>query len=91
MSSYESIKIGLIPNRINGATQEIIVNVGKITSSPFFKLSALIAASRAAEPLVTEIAYFLLMSLANSSSNFLTNGPSDEIHPVSMHSLRYFL
>jgi len=30
------------------------------------------------------------MYSANASSNFFTYGPSDEIQPVSIHSLRYF-
>ena len=40
--------------------QEIIVNEGKITSSPFLRFKAWIAVSRAVVPLVVDIAYFFV-------------------------------
>jgi len=41
-------------------------------------------------PLLTAIPNFLPTCAENCSSNFLTNGPSEEIQAVSMHSARYF-
>ena len=60
-----------MPNRINGVTHEIMVNVGKITSSPSLRSSALIAASRAEDPLVTETAYFFLQVEQTRLQTFL--------------------
>ena len=50
---------------------------------PFFKFNAFIAISNAAVPLETAIPNLLLLKFENICSNFLTNGPSDEIHPVA--------
>ena len=83
----ESTKTGLAPLFIIAKAQEIIVNVGIITSSPGPIFKAATAISNAAVPFEQAIPYFLLIFLLNSNSNFSTNGPSDEIHPVSMHSL----
>ena len=68
----------------------MIVKVGIITSSPGPIPKASIAISKAAVPLDTATAYFLSTFSAKVFSNLLTKGPSEEIHPVSIHSLRYF-
>src|SRR5206468_1161141 len=86
----QSTSTGVAPARIIAAAQEMIVNVGMITSSPFPKSKAATEASRATEPLQTDTPYFRPTWDANSSSNLRTNGPSEDIHPVSMHSKRYF-
>ena len=50
--------------------------------------SAATAASIATEPLQTAMPCFRPMRAENSFSNRVMNGPSDEIQPVSMHSIR---
>ena len=52
--------MGFKPFLTKHKIEEIIVNVGTITSSPFFKFKDLIEISKAAVPLVTAIPYFLL-------------------------------
>src|ERR1700761_9556489 len=69
--------------------QEMIVNAGRITSSPGLMSSASIAASSAAVPLQTATPHLRLTRAEKARSNFSTNGPSEEIQPVSRHSLRY--
>ena len=56
-----STNIGFRPILTKHKIDEIIVNEGTITSSPFLKLSDLIAISKAAVPLETAIPYFLLL------------------------------
>ena len=68
----------------------MIVNEGKITSSSFFNSNALKAISNAALPLETAMLYFLLTNFESLFSNSLTNFPSEPIHPVSIHFLKYF-
>jgi hypothetical protein len=67
----------------------MIVKVGTIISSPLPISRAAIAISSAAEPLDTAIPCFRLTPLENLDSNLETYGPSEEIHPDSMHSFRY--
>ena len=50
--------------------EDIIVNVGIITSSPFFKFNDLSAISKAFVPLLTLTPNFLELYFANSLSNF---------------------
>ena len=57
-----------------------------MTSSPFFMPIALTANSRAAVPLQTAKACLRLHNSAIPDSSFSINGPSEEIHPVSIHS-----
>src|SRR5262245_29275081 len=72
------------------AAQEIMVKLGKIISSPAPILRAASATSMATLPLLTAMPCAQPISLENPASSFLTNGPSEEIQPVSMHSFRYF-
>ena len=67
-----------------------MVNDGIITSSPSFIPAATTAKSKAIEPLHTAIPCLRFTRVANFSSNCFTNGPSDEIQPVSIHSFKYF-
>ena len=87
----QSTTTGTAPARTMAAAQEIMVKLGKITSSPTPICKAATATSSAADPLLTAIPYWRPTFMANSSSNRLTNGPSEEIHPVSIHSIRYCL
>ena len=89
-SGSESTSTGIPPALITADAHEIIVNEGMITSSPFFIPTAITAASSAAVPLQTAIPYFLPTRFAKFSSSLFTNGPSEDIHPVSIHSERYF-
>ena len=86
----ESINTGICPFQTIEYKGEIIVNEGTIISSFFFKSSALIAISKAAEPLQTAVPYFFPIYLENSFSNESIKDPLLEIHPVSIHSLTYF-
>jgi hypothetical protein len=47
------------------------------------------AISKAIEPLQTATPCLRPATLAIPSSSLLTKGPSEEIHPVSIHSMRY--
>mgnify|MGYP000518105454 CR=1 FL=1 len=78
-----------IIERTIALAQEIMVKVGIITSSPSFISKAATAISRAHEPLVTATACCLPTNLAILVSKDLTNGPSDEIQPVSIHLFKY--
>jgi hypothetical protein len=53
----ESTTTGVAPARTMAAAQEMMVNVGRMTSSPGLIFRAAIAASRATEPLLTVIPY----------------------------------
>src|SRR5689334_5791102 len=86
-----STSTGTQPQRTTAAAQEMMVKVGMTTSSPGWSFKAATAASRATVPLQTAIPCRRPAAWAMRSSNRLTNGPSEEIQPVSMHSLRYFL
>ena len=77
-----STKIGLRLFLITQSAVEIIEKAGIITSLPFFKFSDFKAISRAAVPLLTEIAYFRLWKsfflfkeifIGHSSNNFWNN------------------
>ena len=85
-----SIKIGVAPELMTAETQEIIVKVGMMTSSPSLIPNAFTAISNAAVPLETATPYFLFTLREKLFSNFSTKGPSDEIHPVSNASRIYF-
>ena len=80
-SELQSINTGLACCLITANAFDIIVKFGIITSSSFFIPIAFIAISKAAVPFETAIEYFRSTYLENFSSNFLTFGPSDEIHP----------
>ena len=86
----QSTSTGVAPLSITGVTQEIIVNEGIMTSSPVERSRAFTAQCRAAVPLETAIPCFRPCLLANASSNCFTKGPSEEIHPFSIASKRYF-
>ena len=62
------------------------MNAGMITSSPGLRSIAAIVTSSAAVPLHTAIPCSTPAYDANIFSNFCTKGPSDETHPVSIHS-----
>ena len=65
LSNPESTRTGFNPNLITHNAVAIIEKVGIMTSSFFFKLSHFIAIYKAALPLETAIAYFLLMYFEN--------------------------
>src|SRR5262245_60879029 len=90
VSAAQSTRTGRAPARMIAAAQEIMVNVGRMTSSPGPMSSAATAASNATEPLATATPYLRPRRAANCSSKRRMNGPSEEIQPVSMHSSRYF-
>ena len=90
VSGSLSTSTGFAPARTICAMHETIVNAGMITSSPGPIPSASTAASSAAVPLHTAMPCLRPTRAAKRSSNCLTNGPSEEIQPVSMHSIRYF-
>ena len=78
------IKIGITGSLGSGkTTASKLIAKGR---GPIF--SADTAKSNAAVPLEQEIPYFLLTFLLKDSSNFSTKGPSDETHPVSIHSIK---
>ena len=77
----QSTKTGLAFCLITASAFDIIVKLGIITSSFFLIPRALMAISKAAVPLDTEIENFLLTNFEKFSSNFFTSGPSDDIHP----------
>src|SRR6266511_2812690 len=87
---WQSTTTGMAPNRVIAAAQEIIVKLGRITSSPAPILSAARATSMATLPLHTATPCAQPINCANPTSSLLTNGPSEEIQPVSMHSDKYF-
>ena len=76
--------MGLIPERITGNMHEIIVNAGKITSSPFFKLRDSKANCSAAVPLDTATPYFLFNLDENFFSNSIIKFPADDIEPMAV-------
>ena len=82
------MSMGFAPALITEEAQEIIVNVGIITSSPGPIFRADTAKSNAAVPLEQETPYFRLTFLLKDSSNFSTNGPSEETHPVSTNYIK---
>ena len=62
----QSTNTGLQPDLITLKAEEIIVNVGIITSEFFFIFKDFNAISRAEVPLETATPYFLLLNLAKS-------------------------
>ena len=82
VSRFTSTKIGLAELLIIAMALEIIVNDGIITSSSLFKSNDLIAISSAAVPLLTAQPNLRFKKFAILFSNFLTSGPSEDIHPV---------
>src|SRR5438270_7196815 len=88
VSPSQSTSTGVAPDRTIAAAQEIIVKLGRITSSPGPKPSAATATSSAAEPLQTATPCLRPSLAAKPSSSLRTNGPSDEIQPVLIHSAR---
>src|ERR1700730_4993668 len=89
VSGSLSTTTGAAPARRMAEGHEMIVNVGSMTSSPAPRPSAATAASRAAEPLQTATPCLRPTRAANSCSNPRTNGPSEDIQPLSIHSARY--
>src|SRR5262249_1853355 len=90
VSGWQSTTTGIAPARAIAEAQEIMVKLGKITSSPAPILRAASATSMATLPLLTAMPCAQPISLEKPVSSFLTNGPSEEIQPVSMHSFKYF-
>src|SRR6516162_1485730 len=90
VSGSQSTTTGTAPARATAEAHEIIVKLGKITSSPAPIFRAASATSIATLPLQTATPYAQPISCANPISSLLTNGPSEEIQPVSTHSARYF-
>src|SRR3984893_2604362 len=89
VSGSLSTTTGAAPARRMAEAHEMIVNVGSMTSSPAPRPSAATAAARAAEPLQTAMPCLRPTRAANSCSKRRTNGPSEDIQPVSIHSARY--
>ena len=83
-----STTTGVVPDLAICITQEMIVNVGMMTSSPGPIPRASTAMSIAAVPLATATACLRPTYAAISSSKRLTYEPSDETQPVSMQSSR---
>jgi hypothetical protein len=83
-----STSTGVAPARTMAAAHEMMVKLGRITSSPAFRPRAATAASSAIEPLHTATAWRRPTRAANSRSKRSTKGPSLLIQPVSMHSAR---
>ena len=67
---------------------EMMVKVGRMTSSPCSSCRDFNAQSSAPVPLLTAMACLRPKRSAILFSNSRTNGPSEEIHPVSIHSMR---
>ena len=86
---FESTRIGFNPSFTTQSAVEIIENEGIIISDPFFKFKDFNAISRDAVPFEVLIPNLLVLYFANFFSNSLTNGPSDEIHPVFKHWFIY--
>ena len=89
-SIFESTKIGFAPTYFIEFTVATYVNVGTITSSPFFISRDNKAKCKAAVPLTHEIAYFNLTNSLNFLSNFSIYMPLDDIQFVFRQSLTYF-
>src|SRR5947207_2757040 len=81
VSEHASTTTGVAPARIIAAAQEIIVNVGRMTSSPFFRSSAVTDTSKAADPLQTATAY-LRPSLFATCGAFVRRFYDDSIADV---------
>lgn len=88
VAGSQSTPTGTRPARTRAAAQLMIVKVGMTTSEPFSSPSAWTAMSSATEPLVTAMPCRRPATAAIDCSKRLMNGPSDEIHPVRMHSAR---
>ena len=89
VAGFASTKTGTRPYCMTAKGQEIMVNVGMMTSSPGLKPNTPIATSKAAVPEETATPYFLAQNLANLSSNSFTKGPSEEVQPSVMHFRKY--
>src|ERR1700756_3425583 len=85
----ESTTTGVAPARTIAAAQEVIVKAGRITSSPGPIRNAAIATSNATDPFITATPCRCPEMAAIPSSSFRTNGPSEDIQPVSTHSAKY--
>jgi hypothetical protein len=89
VAASESTTTGVAPARTMAAAQEMMVNAGRITSSPLPIPRATTASSSATVPFATATPYARPHRAAMPRSNLSTNGPSDEIQPLSMHWARY--
>ncbi len=85
-----STTTGVAPARTIAAAQEIMVKVGRITSSPGPRLSAATAKSKAAEPLQTASQTGVQLVAPRPPQVAAQRVPQRRIHPLSMHSARYF-
>src|SRR5215470_18108856 len=88
VSGSQSTSTGVAPALMTAAAQEMIVKLGRITSSPGQRLRVAVATSSATDPLHTATPCLRPTLAAKSSSSRLTNGPSDEIQPVRTDSAR---
>ena len=87
----QSIRTGFNFCLITANAFEIIVKLGTIISSFFFKSNDLIAISKAAVPLDTATEYFCLILFENFLSKDSTSGPSEEIQPFFKTVLTDFI
>jgi hypothetical protein len=83
----ESTNIGFNQILNNGARQEIIVILGKITSLPLGKSKAANASSKAVDPFETATACPTLISSAKRFSKSVIIGLSPDIHVDFRHSM----
>src|ERR1051326_4006526 len=84
-----STRTGTARASMTANAQEIIVNVGMMTSAPGSNLSAAIATSSAVVPLLTATPYPIPQYAAHCCSNASMKRPSDDIQPVVRHSSAY--
>src|SRR5258708_7956473 len=90
VSGSESTKTGVAPVYATALTVAIIVNVGRITSSPGPRSIVAMAKCSAEVPLVQATAYLVSHSSANALSKAVMKRPAEEIQLVSRHSFTYF-
>src|SRR5260221_94863 len=82
-----STSTGVAPARTTASAQEMIVNVGMMTSSPGSRASASMANSNAAVPLLTATPYARSQYDAHACSNRVRYVPADEIQPERSASM----
>src|SRR5678816_287426 len=84
-----STRTGTQPRLITANAQEIIVKVGRMTSSPGSSSRQSTATWRATVPLLTAMPYFRPQYDAHFCANSSINLPAAETQPVRTHSRRY--
>ena len=82
-----STSTGTPPPYTTAWAHEMIVNVGRITSSPGLRSRHATAASSATVPLLTATPWGIPQYAAQRASNSSMKRPAEEIQPVRRHSL----